>query len=231
MHAIKRLLLAATLTNTTVVCADTLELQQLGLRTASSLLMLHGEHNGSEDLNHFYRLRHRLETSWSEHKADASQDETLAMQRLLQSIDTAVAQLQRGGGIELEHAEQMNLELRMMQSFWFRPTDDHSGQLQLALLDLNYRYLHRSYIGMPAPISLPGSGYYNAGNLDLINTLDSALTAARAPDHNAARWHMLKRMYGDLDSNWAQTPTAPVVVNLNANQLLEELNNARHSRP
>ena len=231
MHAIKRLLLAATLTNTAAVCADTLELQQLGLRTASSLLMLHGEHNGSEDLNHFYRLQHRLETSWSEHKADARQDETLAMQRLLQSIDTAVAQLHQNGGIELEHAEKMNRELRLMQSFWFQAAGDDRGQLQLALLDLNYRYLHRSYIGMPEPLSLPGSGYYNAANLELINTLDSALTAVSAPDHNGARWLMLKRMYGDLDSNWAQTPTAPVVVNLNANQLLFELNDALKPTP
>jgi hypothetical protein len=33
------------------------------------------------------------------------------------------------------------------------------------------------------------------------------------------------------DSNWAQTPTAPVVVNLNANQLLFELNDALKPTP
>lgn len=231
MHAIKRLLMAATLASAGAVDADTLELQQLGLRTASSLLLLHGEHNGSEDLNHFYRLRHKLQTSWNEHKPNAGNDERTAMDRLLRSMDTAITQLHQEGTIELEHAEKINRELRMMQSFWFHSANDSSGQLQLALLDLNYRYLHRSYIGMPTPLSLPGSGYYNADNLQLINSLDMVLSAGNSPPHNGARWQMLKRMYSDLDSNWAQTPTAPVVVNLNANQLLYELNSTQTQTP
>lgn len=223
MHAITRIAAAAALLAAGSCLADDQSLPQLGLQTSSSLLILHGERLGNVNQTEFHRQLGTLQQRWRQ-QGQTTPEETQGMRSLLSIMEEANQQLQHQQYIELETSEQMNQQLYHLLALWQAGAlSGPKTEAQLALLELNHRYLYRSYVGMPNPDHPPQSSYFTASTDQLMEQIDQVLASGDYASSTRARWQLLRHMFTALNDNWAQKAMAPVVVNANTQNLLQDL--------
>ncbi|UJJ31561.1 hypothetical protein [Halopseudomonas maritima] len=223
MHAITRLAAAAALLAAGSCLATEPTLPQLGLQTSSSLLVLHGERLGNLNQDDFHRQRNALQRHWRQQR-QSSPEENQGMQQLLSMMELANRQLRHQQYIELETSEQISQQLYQLLALWQADAvSEPIVQARLALLELNHRYLYRSYVGMPNPDHPPQPSYFTAPTDQLLAQIDQVVTSGDYTSATHARWQLLRRMFTTLNDSWAQKAMAPVVVNANTQTLLQDL--------